>query len=91
MKLLTRLLVLGSLAATLVVLDVAMAQTPDNPSRRETTRQREDPERQKEPEGRNNAERLDPLMSAELQKCYAVPEDEKERCITAVKRKFGEM
>ena len=67
----------------------AWAQTPDNPDRKETTRQRDNAERRPDPAERNNAERIDPLMSAELQNCYTMPDEERERCVVAVKRKFG--
>lgn len=90
METILKTLILGTLIATLGA-PVALAQTPDNPDRKENTRQREDPARANQPAERNNEERIDPLMSAELQKCYAVSEAEKEQCIVAVKRKFGEM
>jgi len=83
--------VLAMLFTTFGALEVAIAQTPDNPDRKETTRQRENTERSDQPDERNNLEREDLLLSAELQKCYAVPEDEKESCIVAAKRKFGQM
>jgi hypothetical protein len=69
----------------------AHAQTPDNPDRKETARERDNDERRPDPAERNNTGRIDPLMFAELQKCYAVPDAERERCIAGVKRKFGVM
>lgn len=96
MKTLLKAVLLGALITTLgameiSTMEVAIAQTPDNPDRKENTRQRENPERRDQPAERNNPEREDPLLSAELQICYAVPEAEKERCIIAAKRKFGQM
>ena len=72
-----------------LVMGSAVAQTPDNPDRKETTRERDNTQRRPEPAQRNNTERVDPLMSAELQNCYTMPDEERERCIVAVKRKFG--
>lgn len=91
MKSILKFLALASLASALGAMEIAIAQTPDNPDRKETTRQRENPERRDQPAERNNPDRIDPLLSAELQKCYAVPEEEKEDCIKAAKRKFGQM
>ena len=91
MKTILRVLMLGAAATSIGAMQSAAAQTPDNPDRKETTRQRENPERRDQPAQRNNPDREDPLLSAELQKCYAVPEAEKESCITAVKRKYGLM
>ena len=69
----------------------AVAQTPDNPERKETARERDNAERRPDPAQRNNTERVDPLMSAELQNCYTMPDEERDRCVVAVKRKFGVM
>lgn len=91
MKVIFRVLMFGAVATSFVAMQSAVAQSPDNPDRKKTTRQRENPERRDQPAQRNNPDREDPLLSAELQKCYAVPEAEKEPCITAVKRKFGEL
>lgn len=91
MKTILTAMTLASFVATLAAMEVAVAQTPDNPDRKENARQRENPERRDQPAERNNSERIDPLLSAELQKCYAVPEGEKEDCIMAAKRKFGQM
>ncbi|HEX7812442.1 MAG TPA: hypothetical protein VF460_11080 [Burkholderiales bacterium] len=91
MKTILRTLTLAAMVAGLGAMEAVMAQTPDNPDRKETTRERENPARGEQPAERDNQERMDPLMSAELQKCYAVPEAEKEQCITEVKRKFGEL
>lgn len=79
--------------ATLAILGfgTASAQTPVNPDRKETARERDNTERRPDPAERNNTERVDPLLSAELQKCYVLPESEKERCVTEAKRKFGLM
>jgi hypothetical protein len=80
-------LVLAALGAA----GMASAQTPDNPDRKETTRERENPERAVEPPERVNPERIDPLLEAELQKCEGLEEEEYGRCMVAAKRKFGEM
>jgi hypothetical protein len=77
------------LLGTVVAPVPAFAQTPDNPDRKETTRERENTERRPDPGERNNTERVDPLMSAELQNCYTMPDEDRERCVVAVKRKFG--
>lgn len=79
------------LLATLGTAGMAAAQTPDNPDRKETTRERENPERAVEPPDRVNPERIDPLLEAELQKCEGLEEEEYGRCIVAAKRRFGEM
>lgn len=84
-------LVATLLLGTALAAGPALAQTPDNPDRKETTRQRDNVERRPDPAERNNAERIDPLMSAELQNCYTMPDEERERCVVAVKRKFGVM
>jgi hypothetical protein len=91
MKSIPRILMLAAIVVGIGSIGPVTAQTPDNPDRKENTRQREDPTRGDQPAERDNQERKDPLMSAELQKCYAVPEAEKEQCIVSVKRKFGEM
>lgn len=92
MRNLLKVAMLGAFfVATLATMQPAVAQTPDNPDRKENTRQRENPERRDQPAERNNPEREDPLLSAELQKCYVMPEADKERCIVAAKRKFGQM
>jgi hypothetical protein len=79
--------------ATLAILGcgTAGAQTPANPDRKETARERDNTERRPDPGERNNTDRIDPLLSAELQKCYVLPESEKDRCVTEAKRKFGLM
>jgi len=77
--------------ALLGVAGTASAQAPDaDRTRVETERQRDAP-RPDESTARDNQERLDPLLSSELQRCYAMPDAEKERCVVAAKRKFGEM
>ncbi len=80
-----------ALLAAAFAVGSAHAQAPDNPDRKETVRERDNDERRPDPAERNNTERIDPLMFAELQKCYAVPDAERERCIAGVKRKFGVM
>ncbi len=91
MKTIVRALTFAAMITGAGAMNQAIAQAPDNPDRKENTRQRENPERRDQPAERNNPDREDPLLSTELQKCYAVPEAEKERCITAVKRKYGQM
>jgi hypothetical protein len=85
-------ILLHRLALGLVLLSVAglaNAQASDA-GRVETERQRDAP-RPDQPDLRDNQERLDPLLSSELQRCYAMPDAEKARCIVAAKQKFGEM
>jgi hypothetical protein len=80
-----------ALALAILTAGSVSAQTPGNPDRKETARERDNTERRPDPGQRNNTERVDPLLSAELQKCYVLPESEKERCVTEAKRKFGLM
>jgi len=70
---------------------VAQAQNADNPSRKETTRERENPARAQEPPDRTNPDRIDPLLEAELQKCEGLESVEYGRCVVAARRRFGEM
>lgn len=67
------------------------AQTPDNPSRTETTRERENADRAVQPPERNNPERIDPMLATELERCEGLEDAEYRRCAVAAKRKFGEM
>jgi hypothetical protein len=77
--------------AALAIAAAANAQTPDNPSRVETTRERENPERAVEPPDRNNPARIDPELAAELELCAGLEDAEQRRCVEDAKRRFGEM
>jgi hypothetical protein len=82
----------GALALVLIAIPgLALPQSPDNPNRYETTRERDNPARAAEPPERNNPERIDPRLDAELQKCQELVGPEYDRCVVAAKRRFGEM
>lgn len=87
-----RIFLQGALALALVVMPgLAPSQTPDDSNRYETTRERDNPARAAEPPDRNNPERIDPRLDAELQKCQGLVGPEFDRCVVAARRRFGEM
>lgn len=72
--------------------DLAAAQMEDPAAeRQETTRERDNDERWIDPVERDNLERIDPRLEADLRHCEGLESAAYERCVVDVRRRLGEI